>query len=104
MAKPRTLTPEQAAHVPGSGGAARTEPIDCPACLAAAYHVSGVAIEHNHPIDRDPLPIRRLRACVDQWPDAETGTYDPRCCRFPKSCSATVYYPEHVRDDQLEPA
>lgn len=26
-------------------------------------------------------------ACVAQWPDCEDGAYDPRCCRFPKSCS-----------------
>lgn len=26
-------------------------------------------------------------ACVARWPDCEEGTYDPRCCRFPKSCS-----------------
>lgn len=26
-------------------------------------------------------------ACVAVWPDCEDGAYDPRCCRFPKSCS-----------------
>jgi hypothetical protein len=45
---------------------------------------------------------RRLRACVETWPGAETGAYNPRCCRFPKSCSATVYDPELVTDDDLE--
>lgn len=25
--------------------------------------------------------------CRSNWPDAVAGTYDPRCCRFPKSCS-----------------
>ncbi len=49
-----------------------------------------------------PNPTRRLRACVEAWPDCHTGGYDPVCCRFPKSCSATVYDPEHVTDDQLE--
>jgi hypothetical protein len=29
---------------------------------------------------RDPV-------CVAQWPDCRDGAYDPRCCRFPKSCS-----------------
>ncbi len=33
-------------------------------------------------------PTRRLRACVEAWPDCYTGGYDPTCCRFPKSCSA----------------
>lgn len=26
--------------------------------------------------------------CVAAWPECEAGKYDPRCCRFPKSCSA----------------
>jgi hypothetical protein len=26
-------------------------------------------------------------ACVAAWPDCVDGAYDPRCCRFPKSCS-----------------
>lgn len=30
--------------------------------------------------DRDP-------SCVARWPECEDGFYDPRCCRFPKSCS-----------------
>lgn len=33
--------------------------------------------------ERDP-------ACVKAWPECESGAYDPRCCRFPKSCSCTV--------------
>lgn len=51
-----------------------------------------------------PLPDRRLRACVEAWPEAQTGAYDPHCCRFPKSCSATVYDPGTVADADLEPA
>lgn len=50
-----------------------------------------------------PDPLRRLRTCVEQWPDAQTGSYDPRCCRFPKSCSATVYDAERVAEGDLEP-
>lgn len=49
-------------------------------------------------------PERRLRACVERWPDAETCAYDPRCCRFPKSCSATVYDEGTVAEEDLEPA
>lgn len=30
--------------------------------------------------DRDP-------ECVEAWPGCFSGGYDPRCCRFPKSCS-----------------
>jgi hypothetical protein len=29
----------------------------------------------------------RDTACIEQWPDCRNGDYDPRCCRFPKSCS-----------------
>lgn len=47
---------------------------------------------------------RRLAECVNMWPDAHTGGYDPRCCRFPKSCSATVYDPAGVAAIDLEPA
>lgn len=49
-----------------------------------------------------PAPTPRLRECVEAWPDCETGEYDPRCCRFPKSCSCTVYDPTRVSADDLE--
>lgn len=26
--------------------------------------------------------------CVRKWPQCFSGEYDPKCCRFPKSCSA----------------
>lgn len=47
---------------------------------------------------------RRLQSCVERWPECETGEYNPSCCHFPKSCSATVYNPETIPDDALEPA
>ena len=25
--------------------------------------------------------------CIERWPECVSGGYDPRCCRFPKSCS-----------------
>jgi|GEM_PF-3614652 len=46
---------------------------------------------------------RRLKSCVEAWPECATGDYNPACCRFPKSCSATVYSEEHVTEDDLEP-
>jgi len=52
----------------------------------------------------ESLPERRPRGCVENWPEAETGAYDPRCCRFPKSCSATVYDEAHVAETDLEPS
>lgn len=33
---------------------------------------------------------RRLPGCVERWPECASGEFDPRCCRFPKSCSADV--------------
>lgn len=46
--------------------------------------------------------VRRLRACVENWPECAEGEYNPRCCRWPKSCSATVY-DGLVADADLEP-
>lgn len=45
--------------------------------------------------------VRRLKSCVATWPDCEEGKYDPRCCRFPKSCSCTIY-PSTVDSIMLE--
>lgn len=39
--------------------------------------------------DRDPT-------CVSNWPECHTFGYDPRCCRFPKSCSAGTVHVEEV--------
>lgn len=35
--------------------------------------------------------MMRSPECVKAWPECEDGAYDPRCCRFPKSCSCNVY-------------
>lgn len=35
------------------------------------------------------MSAARLQECVQRWPECESGAYDPRCCRFPKSCSCT---------------
>lgn len=32
----------------------------------------------------------RLPICIEAWPECEDGKYDPRCCRFPKSCSCNI--------------
>lgn len=44
---------------------------------------------------------RRSLSCVEVWPDCESGYYDPRCCRFPKSCSANTF--GLVDESLLEP-
>jgi hypothetical protein len=45
----------------------------------------------------------RLRYCVGEWPGAEVeGEFDQRCCRFPKSCSASVYRDDLVKPEDLE--
>lgn len=31
--------------------------------------------------------------CVKVWPGCASMEYDPRCCRFPKSCSAGGWVP-----------
>lgn len=47
-------------------------------------------------------PPRRLRACVEAWPECQEGEYNPKCCRFPKSCSCIVYDEQHVTEAELE--
>lgn len=47
--------------------------------------------------------MRRLHICIEAWPACAEGKYDPRCCRFPKSCSCTVYDPMHLQRTDLEP-
>jgi hypothetical protein len=34
-------------------------------------------------------PVRHAH-CVEAWPGCTQGDYDPRCCRFPKSCSCEI--------------
>jgi len=35
-------------------------------------------------------------ACVENWPECWSGGYDPRCCRFPKSCSCENHVSEET--------
>ena len=35
----------------------------------------------------DDLDQLRLKTCVENWPEARDGDYNPSCCRFPKECS-----------------
>ena len=53
------------------------------------------------------MDTRRLMSCIRAWPECRSGVYDPRCCRFPKSCSPYGYI-EAVRagnltEEDLEP-
>jgi len=48
------------------------------------------------------VSLQRLRVCVERWPECDFGLYDPRCCRFPKSCSCTSYSAEYLKDGDLE--
>lgn len=52
----------------------------CPRCSNSAGPFTPLVAASSWPDGRDP-------ACVERWPECEEGTYDPRCCRFPKSCS-----------------
>lgn len=46
-------------------------------------------------------PERRLKSCVEAWPECWTGEYNPSCCRFPKSCSC-LSYPDDISPEHLE--
>jgi hypothetical protein len=39
--------------------------------------------------------------CIERWPSCYSGGYDPRCCRFPKSCSCENYNSPTV--DEVSP-
>lgn len=44
-------------------------------------------------------------SCVEAWPECESGAYNPRCCRFPKSCSCeshNIVTPEAARDEAID--
>jgi transcriptional regulator with XRE-family HTH domain len=75
-------------------------PIDAPlssGCSQIADFINELAAEHIatlHNSTIDPLVFQwidpennRDSRCVEQWPGCFSGGYDPRCCRFPKSCS-----------------
>lgn len=48
---------------------------------------------------------KMFKECRDRWPEAEPGAYDPRCCRFPKSCSPEPWdeTPEELLVDIVAP-
>lgn len=58
-------------------------------------------------LTQEDLYQRRLKGCVEQWPECESGLYDPRCCRFPKSCSPhgriEAVQAGNLNEDDLEP-
>lgn len=71
--------------------------------------VMGTGVEVAHPDpecslhgshESAPRPDLRDPACVERWPECEEGAYDPRCCRWPKSCSADVTHLLDTPDDQ----
>jgi hypothetical protein len=59
-------------------------------------------------MSKTDLTKRRWKSCVEEWPECETGAYDPHCCRFPKSCSPHPYQEAidagNVTEADLEPA
>lgn len=59
------------------------------AALAASRRLPEPEItEEARPKPKLKLVDERHAACVAEWPECSSGDYDPRCCRFPKSCSA----------------
>jgi hypothetical protein len=55
-------------------------------------------VEASEPIHH---PRPRLRSCVEEWPECYEGGYNPKCYRFPKSCSCTAY-PDNTAPEELE--
>lgn len=52
-------------------------------------HPAGTCLCHVTASESPPFEFTdgREPECVEAWPECEMGKYDPRCCRFPKSCS-----------------
>lgn len=63
--------------------AARVAHPDSMAIVAAALHDLIYSRYSEVPQETD----NRDPSCIEQWPDCVNGGYDPKCCRFPKSCS-----------------
>ena len=63
--------------------AARVAHPDIMAIVAAALHDLIYSRYSEVPQETD----NRDPSCIEQWPDCVNGGYDPKCCRFPKSCS-----------------
>lgn len=40
-------------------------------------------------------------ACLERWPECESGEYNPACCRFPKSCSCEII-PERTNHGKVD--
>lgn len=58
-------------------------------------------------LTEEDVNTRRLRSCVEAWPEAHSGDYHPNCCRFPKSCSPHGYIQAvlagNLKEEDLEP-
>jgi hypothetical protein len=67
-----------------------------PNCTA----ISSVELSDTAP--EQPSRVRRLKGCVALWPECRDGGYNSSCCRFPKSCSCTVYDDEFTKETDLE--
>lgn len=33
------------------------------------------------------MTTEKRTSCLEAWPECQNGSYNPACCRFPKSCS-----------------
>jgi hypothetical protein len=47
----------------------------------------GVQCDTSGGLTNTELADARDPECVARWPGCRDGEYDPKCCRFPKSCS-----------------
>jgi hypothetical protein len=76
----------------------------CPSCNAgdAVGQLAAAILRGDDEAPPAPTSPRRLRTCVQNWPQCAEGLYDPRCCRFPKSCSCTIY-DNGTKESDLEP-
>lgn len=88
----------------GRVASTREVPVTCLADLDDDGHPLGIELLGIlSRLEPAVTPTRRLRECVERWPECATSMYDPRRSRFPKSCSATIYS-DDIDETLLEPA
>jgi hypothetical protein len=56
--------------------------------VQACHEIADVLYREPEPTKTYTVVDERDPACVEAWEDCEDFAYDPKCCRFPKSCSA----------------
>jgi hypothetical protein len=87
----------QGRHLAAMGGAETVVVLDLAAEHSFSSPQAALEVLRKPPqggdVEPAATPDTRNPECVTAWPDCYDGGFDPRCCRFPKSCSCEVRQP-----------